>query len=162
MAKIKAKHYREQTCCGTIQDAKYNARAAKGNKPQPWIALKLTIGMSMAIIGYTGYVYIGRFCVPMILRQQHALGGRTIGGEKEKVCKSVERLSRIRLVVFLVIFCILALMLFWTYTKVSSAMSFKGIFVLSENTRWLLYLRVMPETYVATSILLDFTYSSSS
>jgi palmitoyltransferase len=86
MAKITAKRYREQTCCGTIQDAKFKARSAKANrnKPQPWILLKMAVGISIAIIGYTGYVYIGRLCVPMLLKQQNALGGRALGGESQE------------------------------------------------------------------------------
>ncbi|KAL0952664.1 hypothetical protein HGRIS_006907 [Hohenbuehelia grisea] len=93
----------QQTCCGVIEETKLNARekrAAANAGPQPWIALKLMVGITFAMLIYAGYVYIGRFCVAMIRRDSNALGSRSLG------------------IVFLVIFSILYLMALWTYEKV--------------------------------------------
>ena len=57
------------------------------NAPQPWIAQKLMVGFVIAVAAYAWYVYIGRFCVPMIRRESGALGGRRMGGE----CPGLER-----------------------------------------------------------------------
>ncbi|THH03993.1 hypothetical protein EW145_g5843 [Phellinidium pouzarii] len=69
------------------------------NKPRPWVERKLVVGFVICIAGYAWYVYIGRFCVPMIRRRENALGGRAMG------------------VAFLVVFCLLGLMFWWTYFK---------------------------------------------
>lgn len=45
----------------------------------PWIVLKLAVGITIAIVAYTFYVYIGRLCVPMIRKDEGALGGRATG-----------------------------------------------------------------------------------
>jgi palmitoyltransferase len=73
----------DQTCCGVVQEAKYQAREkrARRTKPQPWIVLKLAVLMTSAIIIYTSYVYIGRFCVPMMLKQDGALGNQATGSK---------------------------------------------------------------------------------
>jgi len=73
----------DRTCCGVIQEAKYQAREkhAQRTKPQPWIILKFTILITVGIIGFSSYVYIGRLCVPMILKQDGALGAQATGSE---------------------------------------------------------------------------------
>lgn len=73
----------ERTCCGVVEDAKYRAREKRANraKPQPWIVLKFAVGLTTGIIAYASYVYIGRFCVPMLLKNDGALGGQAMGGE---------------------------------------------------------------------------------
>ncbi|KAI0311950.1 DHHC palmitoyltransferase-domain-containing protein [Amylostereum chailletii] len=77
------------------------ARARRDRRTkQPWIALKLAVGLCSAIMIYTCYVYIGRLCVPMIRRDGGALGGRAMG------------------VVFLVIFVLFAFMMIWSYMKI--------------------------------------------
>lgn len=83
MAKGGAGQRREGTCCGVIHEAKYQARAKQDQRtaPQPWIVLKLTIAVGLGIIGYACYVYIGRFCLPMIRKSGGALGGRVMGSE---------------------------------------------------------------------------------
>ncbi|GBE86951.1 hypothetical protein SCP_1001950 [Sparassis crispa] len=90
---------KEQKCCGIVEEAR-EKRAAKRNKPQPWIVLKLTIGLTLGIIAYGCYVYIGRFCVPMIKHNDGPLGGRGMG------------------VGFLVVFCIFTVLMVWSYLKV--------------------------------------------
>ena len=72
-----------RTCCGVIQEAKYQAREkhAQKTKPQPWIILKFTILITIGIVGFASYVYIGRFCVPMMLKHDGALGSQAIGSE---------------------------------------------------------------------------------
>src|SRR6266404_2337574 len=53
----------------------------KRKSPQPWFMLKLTIAISAAIIAYSAYVYIGRLSIPMIRREDSALGSRTMGSQ---------------------------------------------------------------------------------
>lgn len=71
-------------CCGAVQEAASKSmerRTERREKPQPWIVLKMTIGLTLGIIGYASYVYIGRFCVPMIKKTHTILGGRRVGSE---------------------------------------------------------------------------------
>ena len=67
-----------------VEDAALKSRQRRDkrrDKPQPWIALKFAVAFTSALIGYASYVYIGRFCVPMIRKDHGALGGRRIGSE---------------------------------------------------------------------------------
>lgn len=41
----------------------------------------MTIGITLGIIAYASYVYIGRFCVPMLKKNSGILGGRRVGSE---------------------------------------------------------------------------------
>lgn len=71
-------------CCGVVQEAAEKSRERseqRRNKPQPWIVLKMTVVITLAIIGYASYVYIGRFCVPMIRHNTGPLSGRRTGSE---------------------------------------------------------------------------------
>lgn len=79
MAKL-ARH-KEQTCCGVIQEAKYEARAKREARttPTPWIILKLAVGLTVGIIGYASYVYIARLCVPMLVKKRGTLGSQATG-----------------------------------------------------------------------------------
>lgn len=70
----------EHSCCGVVQEAQEKSRKRR-DKPQPWLVLKLTIGFAVGIVGYASYVYIGRFCEPMIRKNHGALGGRRVGSE---------------------------------------------------------------------------------
>lgn len=57
-------------------------REKRRNKAQPWIVLKMPIGLTFGLVGYASYVYIGRFCVPMLKNHNGALsGGLRIGRE---------------------------------------------------------------------------------
>jgi hypothetical protein len=49
----------DRTCLGVIQEAQYQAREkhTQRAKPQPWIVLKLAVFISVAIIGFTSWVY---------------------------------------------------------------------------------------------------------
>ncbi|KII83651.1 hypothetical protein PLICRDRAFT_47131 [Plicaturopsis crispa FD-325 SS-3] len=90
-----------RTCCGVINEARYAAREKKARrKKQPWLVLKFTVGIASAIIAYAAYVYIGRLCVPMILRRPDAQGSRAMG------------------IAFLIVFCIFLLMAVWSYIVV--------------------------------------------
>ncbi|KZT00277.1 zf-DHHC-domain-containing protein [Laetiporus sulphureus 93-53] len=94
---------KEHKCCGVMEEAVAHSRAKREKrrqKPMPWIVLKLAIVITLGIIAYAFYVYIGRLCVPMIKRHKHMLGGRGMG------------------VAFLVVFCVLGLMMLWSYMKV--------------------------------------------
>ncbi|KAH9837742.1 zf-DHHC-domain-containing protein [Rhodofomes roseus] len=93
----------ELNCCAVMEEAAMRSRerrAKRKQKPMPWIVLKLAVGITIAIVAYTFYVYIGRLCVPMIRRDEGALGGRATG------------------IGFLVVFCVLGLMMLWAYEKV--------------------------------------------
>jgi len=94
----------EARCCGVVKESVARTREKQEKrkaKPQPWIVLKMTIGMTLGIMGYAFYVYIGRLCIPMIRHNNGALpGGRGTG------------------IAFLVIFCLLGLMMLWTYAMV--------------------------------------------
>ncbi|KAI0744588.1 zf-DHHC-domain-containing protein [Earliella scabrosa] len=89
----------EHKCIGIVEEALEKREAAR-NRPQPWIARKLAVFITIGIIGYAWYVYVGRFCVPMIRRDEGALGSRAMG------------------VAFLVVFSILGLIMIWAYEKV--------------------------------------------
>jgi hypothetical protein len=59
-------------------------RGRRRNKgPKPWFVLKLSVAVAAAIIAYTGYVYIGRLCIPMIKRERDSLGSRRLGSESQ-------------------------------------------------------------------------------
>lgn len=55
-------------------------RARRADSKQPFLVLKLTVGICSAIIVYACYVYIGRLCVPMLIQSEGAMGGRGMGG----------------------------------------------------------------------------------
>jgi palmitoyltransferase len=57
------------------------ARRARRRRegPPPWIIRKLAVFVVAAIIAYTCYVYIARFCVPMLRQRADALGSRATG-----------------------------------------------------------------------------------
>ncbi len=75
------KRQQEGTCCGVIQEASEAAREKRYNRttPQPWIARKLLIGITLGIMGFSAYVYIQRLCLPMIRRQRRAQADRNTG-----------------------------------------------------------------------------------
>ncbi|KAH9966372.1 DHHC palmitoyltransferase-domain-containing protein [Lactifluus volemus] len=82
-----------------------SSRRPLRKSPQPWFVLKFTILVASAIIAYTAYVYIGRFCIPMIKHRHSSnsndqLGSRTLG------------------IAFLAVFVVLGLMVIWAYIKV--------------------------------------------
>ena len=68
---------RKCICRDTIMDAKDRKRG----KPQPWLVLKFTVALTIAIVGYTSYVYVARLCLPMILEETGALGSRVLGSQ---------------------------------------------------------------------------------
>lgn len=73
----------EARCCGAVQEATTKSmerREKRRNKAQPWIVLKMPICLTFGLVGYASYVYIGRFCVPMLKNHNGALsGGLRIG-----------------------------------------------------------------------------------
>ncbi|KAI0728926.1 zf-DHHC-domain-containing protein [Fomitopsis betulina] len=90
-------------CCAVIEESAMRSRerrARRKERPMPWIVLKLAIGITVGIVGYTFYVYVGRLCVPMIRKDEGALGGRAMG------------------IGFLAVFCVVGLMMLWAYEKV--------------------------------------------
>lgn len=59
------------------------ARRRREAKPQPWLQRKFIVGLVVAIVGYAWYVYVGRFCLHMIRRDQNALGSLALGGTSD-------------------------------------------------------------------------------
>lgn len=90
----------DRTCCGVVEEARLRAHHRRTHKPQPWIVLKFAVGLTLALIAYTSYVYVGIFCKDMIVKNESALGSPTTG------------------IVFLVVFCLLLLMVLWSYFAV--------------------------------------------
>ncbi|KAG0706242.1 DHHC palmitoyltransferase-domain-containing protein [Suillus ampliporus] len=88
-----------RSCCGVVEEARLRAHDRR-HKPQPWIVLKFAVGLTLALIGYTTYVYVAIFCRDMIVKNQNALGSQALG------------------IVFLVVFCILLLLVLWSYISV--------------------------------------------
>ncbi|KAG8991120.1 palmitoyltransferase pfa5 [Tulasnella sp. JGI-2019a] len=79
----------------------HQRKRANRNKPPPWISRKLPVFITLALIIFATYVYVGRACIPMIRQDVGALGkGRGMG------------------VAFMVIFWILWIMNMWTYIKI--------------------------------------------
>ncbi|KAL5498369.1 hypothetical protein ACEPAH_2511 [Sanghuangporus vaninii] len=72
-------------------------RRQRLDRPRNWVERKLAVGIVIGLAGYAWYVYIGKFCVPMLRRDENALGGRGMG------------------VAFTIVFCLLGLMFWWTY-----------------------------------------------
>jgi palmitoyltransferase len=69
----------ERTCCGVVEEARIRAHERRAHKPQPWIVLKFAVGLTLALIAYTSYVYV-TFCRDMIVKNENALGSPTMGG----------------------------------------------------------------------------------
>jgi palmitoyltransferase len=73
----------EQSCCGVVEEATFQAREKRANRPQPqpWLAQKIVVVLTLGIIGYAGYVYMGRFCKSIIKQDQQSSSGRATGSE---------------------------------------------------------------------------------
>ncbi|KAG8215189.1 hypothetical protein J3R82DRAFT_8722 [Butyriboletus roseoflavus] len=65
-------------CCGIVEEVRVRRR--EGSKPQPWIVRKFSVGLTILIVGYSAYVYAGRFCRDMIVKSSSALGNQATGG----------------------------------------------------------------------------------
>ncbi|KAM6490991.1 zf-DHHC domain containing protein [Amanita muscaria] len=85
-------------CCGVVEDVKYEVEARRAKEErQPWIVRKFMVFITIGIMGYAAYVYIGRLCVPFI---QGRFNRTAVG------------------VVLLTVFVILYLWTIWSYLKV--------------------------------------------
>jgi len=80
-----------------VQETRYavKARRESRTKPQAWLVRKLMVAITVGIMGYAGYVYIGRFTLGMINGGHRARG-----------------------VALLVVFCILYAWMVWAYARV--------------------------------------------
>lgn len=63
-------------CCGVVDEV----RSRNQSKPQPWLVRKIAVGFTVLIVGYSTYVYAGRFCRDMIVESSSALGSQATGG----------------------------------------------------------------------------------
>lgn len=66
-----------QSCIGfseTVRTAKRDTRQRRETKPQPWIVLKLMVLVTFGIMCYTFYVFTHKFVVPMLIREDEAMG----------------------------------------------------------------------------------------
>lgn len=89
-----------EACCADFNNEIQEKRHKRRSKPQPWILLKFTILLTLGIIGFATYVYVDRFCVPMLTRKPGAMGDRVFG------------------IAFLAVFGVFLIMLLWAYAKV--------------------------------------------
>jgi palmitoyltransferase len=73
----------EHQCCGVVEEVAFQVREKRGSgtTPQPWIIRKFMVFFTLGIMGYTGYVYIGRFCVSAIERTDQSTTGRPTASE---------------------------------------------------------------------------------
>jgi len=90
----------QEACCADFNEDIREKRRKRRSKPQPWVILKFAIFLTLGIIGFATYVYVDRFCVPMLTREPEAMGDRVFG------------------IVFLAVFGVLLIMMLWAYTKV--------------------------------------------
>ncbi|KAH0833929.1 hypothetical protein J3R83DRAFT_11116 [Lanmaoa asiatica] len=67
----------DHVCCGVVEEVRLRRREA--SKPQPWIVRKFAVGLTILIVGYSTYVYAGRFCRDMIVNSSSALGNQATG-----------------------------------------------------------------------------------
>ncbi|ETW80034.1 hypothetical protein HETIRDRAFT_321973 [Heterobasidion irregulare TC 32-1] len=77
---------KHRSCADIVTAARMRSHEKRARRTkQPWITLKLAVGIAGALIAYACYVYIGRLCVPMIKRNGSgdALGGRGTGDRKD-------------------------------------------------------------------------------
>lgn len=65
-------------CCGVVGESESETRKNR-QRHQPWVIRKIWIPFTLGIMGYSGYAYIARLCLPMIKRTQGALGSRATG-----------------------------------------------------------------------------------
>ncbi|RXW18095.1 hypothetical protein EST38_g7766 [Candolleomyces aberdarensis] len=81
----KKRAHDEHSCCGVVQESAMRAREDRyerheaASKPQPWIVLKMVVFITLGIIGYAAYVYVGLLVLPMIQRRRGAEGSRETG-----------------------------------------------------------------------------------
>lgn len=73
----------EHQCCGVVEEAALHAREKRANRsqPSPWIAQKIAVVLTLGIMGYAGYVYIGRFCKSIIKQDRQSSSGRATGSK---------------------------------------------------------------------------------
>jgi len=71
---------KEARCADFNKDIQEKRRKRR-SKPQPWILLKFAVFLTLGIIGFATYVYVGRFCIPMVTRKPGAMGDRVFGSE---------------------------------------------------------------------------------
>jgi palmitoyltransferase len=93
----------ERTCCGVIEESAARAREDREkerSKPQPWLAQKFMVAITLGIMGYTGYVYLAVFVKPMIQEREVVVADRRTG------------------IALLVPFCVLYSWMVWAYIKV--------------------------------------------
>lgn len=121
----KQSHSKEAWCSDFSKDIQ-EKRHQRRSKPQPWILLKFAVFLTLCIIGFATYVYVDRFCVPMITHRPEAMGDRVFGSESELREETGHEGScadsfRHITVVFLAVFGVLLIMMLWTYAKVRVA-----------------------------------------
>lgn len=116
----------QEGCCAEFNNDIREKRRKRRSKPQPWILLKFAVFLTIGIIGFAAYVYVDRFCVPMLTREPEAMGDRVFGSElqfRKALGTGDTALSLFRhvTVAFLAVFGVLLIMMLWTYTKVCTA-----------------------------------------
>ncbi|KAF8588037.1 zf-DHHC-domain-containing protein [Ramaria rubella] len=137
---------RKPKCIGCSEALEENRRKQEARVgPRPWIGRKLAVGIAIALICYTYYVYVARFCVPMIKRESRALAGRDTG------------------IALLVIFNVLFLIFGWTYVKVvfTSPGYAKDVFSMLKHLRGSPYIARPPTSLSQSRRSIDITSFSN-
>jgi hypothetical protein len=85
----------DHTCCGVVEHAAITVREKRSSRTtkQPWIVLKLMVFVTIGILGYTSYVYIGRLCLPIIRKRSGAPAGRGTGSECQTRFRGMGRVA---------------------------------------------------------------------
>jgi hypothetical protein len=69
----------------THHGAEATEEVCKNTKtPLPWIVRKRMVAFTIGLMGYAGYVYVGRLCLPMIQEKRGAQEDKETGGECRK------------------------------------------------------------------------------
>lgn len=85
-------------------------------RPQPWIVRKFVVGVVLAIVVWTYYVYIGRICVKLLRRGDTVKGGESFSNAMSST--GVDGLG-----VYIAIFNLFFLMFSWAYLKAWNSFS---------------------------------------
>ena len=68
-------------CFGLVEKPSAHEKSKRRRSGQPWILKKLIVIITLGVMVYGAYVYLGRLCVPMIRRRNDAGAGRGTGSE---------------------------------------------------------------------------------
>jgi len=124
----------EEAFCADFNKDIQEKRHKRRSKPQPWILLKFAVFLTLGIIGFAAYVYVDRFCLPMLTDREatgdRAFGGGSLLGRGLDMKEPALTLFRHITVAFLAVFGVFLIMMLWAYAKVCRCPS-----VLSDSSQ---------------------------